>query len=1074
MSRVELYRELKTINPGTSQKWPRVSVESLKNEINSIRAQNTVTIPRNVLYKQYKAIAETVAPYNVYTAKNLKKKINAIMQNAISKEIKRRELVKTRFERRLKQKARKESSPFREFLTNPEHEKRYIPTKSELLSNLRYFKHFPEFLLKIKYNKTITNEANLIATSTEEYKFIKNLDELKKLIDLITSGGYIEHEAQQIGSDIDVVERYIRFGGIIEFEWQEKKLFKKSYNGAYFQYYHKLQIDLTRYQIYTRKQKIDYEPCLLYSFKVAGVEEAVIEQLQFLIQQKDVFLRELNKVAKAIGYRINVTYNDSRNKAVIRVYNKDCKQEINLGLVDSHYFINEETNYTSEVITGKHDTRKRKLMSYDLIRKLYVNRERLLEEITIENINNHNHDLAFGKNYKLRDLKKTEFKEYNTQSKKSIFKGKFKPENDPNDNYRLCFVDLETFANENGVHKPYCLGYSYSDEDKIKHFYGLDCVENFLKSLKTNCVIITHNLAFDFRGFINHIEKLQTPIETGTKLKHIQCKFGNHHLVFKDNYSFLPFKLSALPSMFNLKSGDKGVYPYTLINSSNISSMIHLNEALDHLKPSDHLDFISNCNKSSCIFNDIVDIEKYTVYYCDQDVNILKNAYLAFRAQIKEITKLDIITLISLPQLSDEYFKSQGVYDDCYKISGHCQDFIRRACHGGRVMTSNNKRYHIQGTKLADFDAVSLYPSAMHRLPGYLKGIPKLIKPNDDWLNADYYYVEIEIMSLGKKRDFPLASIKRHDGIKDYTNEIVGQRIVIDKVSLEDLVKFQDVTYKFIRGYMFNNGFNPRITEVIEFMFNERIRLKKQCNPLQNAYKLILNASYGKLIQKPINSSKVFYYGDHMNYAVRNANSIIEFYKVNDNLTCFKKKKSIIDHFTGVHMASQVLSMSKRIMNQVICLAEDNGLKIYYQDTDSMHIEASEIITLADKYRAEYGRELIGKKMGMFHSDFDVANADSDYEINAVESIFLGKKSYIDKLEYKQNGEIKYDYHIRMKGIPSSIIKSYNPDVMQTYEKLYNGECIELDLTAACPLEMTKTYQAVNREAFKRKMHFPL
>jgi len=31
--------------------------------------------------------------------------------------------------------------------------------------------------------------------------------------------------------------------------------------------------------------------------------------------------------------------------------------------------------------------------------------------------------------------------------------------------------------------------------------------------------------------------------------------------------------------------------------------------------------------------------------------------------------------------------------------------------------------------------------------------------------------------------------------------------------------------------------------------------------------------------------------------------------------------------------------MSKRIMNEVMCLAEDLGIEIYYTDTDSMHID---------------------------------------------------------------------------------------------------------------------------------------
>jgi hypothetical protein len=56
--------------------------------------------------------------------------------------------------------------------------------------------------------------------------------------------------------------------------------------------------------------------------------------------------------------------------------------------------------------------------------------------------------------------------------------------------------------------------------------------------------------------------------------------------------------------------------------------------------------------------------------------------------------------------------------------------------------------------------------------------------------------------------------------------------------------------------------------------------------------------------------------------------------------------------------------MSKRIMNEVMCLAEDLGIQIYYQDTDSMHIKVDDIARLAEHYVAKYGRELIGKNLG--------------------------------------------------------------------------------------------------------------
>ena len=33
----------------------------------------------------------------------------------------------------------------------------------------------------------------------------------------------------------------------------------------------------------------------------------------------------------------------------------------------------------------------------------------------------------------------------------------------------------------------------------------------------------------------------------------------------------------------------------------------------------------------------------------------------------------------------------------------------------------------------------------------------------------------------------------------------------VDKIALEDLIEFQKVEFEIIRGYYFNEGFNPKI-----------------------------------------------------------------------------------------------------------------------------------------------------------------------------------------------------------------------------------------------------------------------
>ena len=53
-----------------------------------------------------------------------------------------------------------------------------------------------------------------------------------------------------------------------------------------------------------------------------------------------------------------------------------------------------------------------------------------------------------------------------------------------------------------------------------------------------------------------------------------------------------------------------------------------------------------------------------------------------------------------------------------------------------------------------------------------------------------------------------------------------------------------------------------------------------------------------------------------------------------------------------------------------MCLAYDIGCRIFYQDTDSMHIFKEDLPKLEQEFRQKYNRELRGKNLGQFHSDF--------------------------------------------------------------------------------------------------------
>ena len=73
----------------------------------------------------------------------------------------------------------------------------------------------------------------------------------------------------------------------------------------------------------------------------------------------------------------------------------------------------------------------------------------------------------------------------------------------------------------------------------------------------------------------------------------------------------------------------------------------------------------------------------------------------------------------------------------------------------------------------------------------------------------------------------------------------------VDNIMLEDLIEFQKIEFHVIKGYMWNGNLDYKIQEVIQKVFEKRLEYKKQHNPLEQLYKLVMNSSYGKTMEKP-------------------------------------------------------------------------------------------------------------------------------------------------------------------------------------------------------------------------------
>jgi hypothetical protein len=896
-------------------------------------------------------------------------------------------------------------------------------------------------------------------------------------------------EANPLGSDqlVSVAVRKAEGITISPVEITNKNK-KRGY--GFFKYHSKTDIDLSRCGIWKETIPSNYDDtCLVMALKNGGLSSKKLETIKHKIKNRIIPLCDLQNICDTIEIQIRIKTEDIKNNGR-RIYGKEYDEVYHIGCLLEHYFIIEPTEYTSysikhynELLTlpnfneiyGKvsvsYVRNKNKFIdTFDLIKLMLQNVDTFFKEITLEDkyiastqfydkVNNEIVHLDYNKEKCIRPIDNSK-----THDKKM----------------QNLFFDFET--NPNGEHKAYlCRTY---DGSVSREFIGENCGLQMLFSLRSNTRLIAHNATYDFRFLIQYLRNV-SELARGNKLISAKGRFNAYDIEIKDSYHLITMPLRNFPKVFGIEDTVKEVMPYTLYTEENIKERwVLISKALEILPKEEHEQFLSNIKRWNLQRDDTYDIIKYSSKYCEIDCKILLQGYNTFRTWIKETFKLDIDYILTGASLAHQYFVNEGCYKGVNELGGVPQLFIQGCVVGGRVMCAENKKMMLDYV-INDFDAVSLYPSAMYRMDGFLKGVPKVIENHDfNWIKQqDGYFIDIVIKSVGIKRKFPLMSYKNEAGIRMFSNDMVGRTIRVDRYTLEDIIKFQDITFDVVRGYYFNEGFNTKVRDVITTIFNKRLDAKKQKNPIEMVYKLIMNSGYGKSIMKPIETESKFFdtYENEDEFKVylsRNYNWITSYIKFGNKIKV-NVVKVLQDHFNIAQVGVCILSNSKRIMNEVMCLAEDNNIDLYYQDTDSMHLRDEHIPILSKVFKETYGRELIGKGLGQFHSDFDLPGCSN---IVATKSIFLGKKCYIDKLEgINKDGEKETGFHIRMKGIPEKCIHyvvEHTPkykDVMDLYIDLYNGAEVAFDLTnggTKANFKFNKDYTIDTLSIFTRSIKF--
>lgn len=862
--------------------------------------------------------------------------------------------------------------------------------------------------------------------------------------------------------------------------------------------------------------------CFVYALKMTGeFSNSDLTKIRLRIRNRYLTNKNIDEICNEFKINLVLHYIDdettysNRNRKIscnhkrnIGVCKNEAEHNIEMNLYRKHYFLEEETcfskyyiknieqeqeiNYNKEIHSienGIKNFRKSRTFckSGDLIRILF--KKNYFLPIT------YGHFMVLSTEfYKFQDKNDIDYTlEYDYKHcTKQIVQPKYKNNKDR----EIFFADFESDVNGDR-HKPYMCVVQSEDGNISKTFVEGSCGKDLLDFLPDESITYFHNLAYDIRMFASF--GIIESIMKGTRCLKAVVTWKDKTLYFKDSLALFNCKLSQLPSMFGLENVEKELFPYNYYNFHNFAEfertieeddkekIIYAGEIQEageyEIKPwngKEYEQFEKNIDKIGARIDErYFDMFKYAEFYCKQDVRILRESFNVFRQGFKSDFNIDVVNFISISSLANEVFNHNVYYPNknLFKVGGHVRHFLSKAVYGGRCMCAYNKKWYVEAN-ICDYDAVSLYPSAMARL-WTVEGRPNVI--SDSHLNLEFlskqaaYIVEIKITAVHKHYPFPLI-VQKINGLNVNCDEITEPiTMVVDNIMLEDLINFQQIEFEFIKGYYWDGERDTRIQDEIKKIFQKRVEYKRQKNPLQQLYKLIMNSCYGKTIEKPVEKDIKYIRGfeDKEKYIRKNYNKIVEITEIRDSdIYGVKEIVPIDDHFNFSLLGIQVLSMSKRIMNEVMCLAYDIGCKIYYQDTDSMHIVKEDLEKLEKAFEDKYHRPLKGTNLGQFHTDFCSFDGREDVQ-HAVRSIFLMKKMYIDELRMSDN---TYSFMFRGKGLTTKSIlhlakKKYGNNLMSLYNDLYEGFTLTFDLTKGQPcFRMDKDLSVVNIKDFKRKI----
>jgi hypothetical protein len=330
----------------------------------------------------------------------------------------------------------------------------------------------------------------------------------------------------------------------------------------------------------------------------------------------------------------------------------------------------------------------------------------------------------------------------------------------------------------------------------------------------------------------------------------------------------------------------------------------------------------------------------------------------------------------SLANVGQAILGREGCFAGVPVLCGPPAEFIRLCQASPLVQSRNDRPVSITG-RIQQVDRKGSYCAVYTQFQGIPKGVPKtmLTFEPEEW---DYFYICVDVRSFTHKDDedpFPLL-------------QKLGMQYM-DKVMFDAISQRYTWDFKWLSGYGFNEGFNMNIKEVAKRLWDLRMNLKIDGNPLQAVVKRMINSLFGKSISRErLTSNAVLCRDALLNILNKRSKNRIFWSKKMKQGQFYNVKfvKSIVMNWIRPQFGVNVLTWSRVSMQRVIDEAEHIGCPVFYVNTDCLVMLLNDVFKL-NSYTTG---GVLGRNLGDF-----------DWELpsTAVKFVCISKRSYMFRLD---------------------------------------------------------------------------